>query len=329
MTGHRRLGIFATAVLGGLLAVGTAVADTGPSAPNPTHTVKVADDTEAWFQVLPVSICSTPIGCPPPLPLPVPGPSSVYPVGALEVGSALGTEISRTYLRPALYSLPAGSVLTAGIATVPINADPKAGTINAGSAKPIACLVTAPVTDGVQGSLEDPPAVDCNVTSKVVVMPKGDAFSIDLAPFITAWRAGKPNDGFALLPQPESVGTPDVWQVAMNGREASGPHVSFQITYSEPTAGEPVTAPTPVTTAPPAVSVPPVVPPGVTTTQPPVPAPVVAAPQPVAEVTRTTGFKYSAVFLVPLAFLFALAFLGRTFTRDATPLNAAGLKRRD
>jgi hypothetical protein len=67
----------------------------------------------------------------------------------------------------------------------------------------------------------------------------------------------------------------------------------------------------------------------VTTTQAPAPAPVIAAPQPVAEVS-STGFKYSAVFLVPLAFLFGLVFLGRTFTRDATPLTAATrtLKRR-
>jgi hypothetical protein len=261
----------------------------------------------------------------------VPGPSTIYPVGALEVGSALGTEISRTYLRPALYSLPPGAVLTAGTATVPINSDPKAGTINAGGAKPIACLVTAPVTDGIQGSLEDPPAVDCNVKSRVVPTPKGDAFTVDLSPFIAAWRAGKPNNGFALLPAPESIGSPDIWQVAMNGREASGPHVSYQITYAIPSVGDSVTAPpAPVATAPPAVTVPPVFPPAVTATQPPVPAPVIAAPQPVAQIT-TTGFKYSAVFLVPLAFLFALAFLGRTFTRDATPLNAVagGLKRRD
>ncbi|HWC33596.1 MAG TPA: hypothetical protein VG650_02100 [Mycobacteriales bacterium] len=326
MTAHRRIALLAAAGLAGVLAVGTAAAGTGSGT---TRTAVVHDDTEAWYQVLPVSICSTPIGCPPPLPLPVPGPSTVYPAGTLHVGAALGVEISRTYLRPALYSLPPDAVLTGGTATIPIDSDIKAGTINAGSANLTACLVTEPVTDGVEGSLEDPPTVNCKVTSKVVPTAKGDAFTIDLAPFITAWRGGKPNFGFALLPVLGSLGSVGAWQVALDGQTLSGaPHITYQLTYSEPTpeTTAPPAAP-PVVSAPPApvTVVPPVIPPAVTTTQPPVPAPVLAAPQPAAV---TSGFKYSAVFLVPLAFLLGLLFLGRTFTRDATPLGATSASMR-
>ena len=283
-------------------------------------------------QVLPVGICSTPIGCPPPLPLPVPGPSTIYPEGTLHVGAALGIEISRTYLRPALYALPTDATITAATATVPIDPELKAGTINLNGAHVVACLVTAPVINGIQGALEDPPPISCNVSSKAVLTKKRDALTIDLAPFFAAWHGGKPNYGFALTPS-DKLGTLGVWQVALNGQTVTGaPHVSYQLTYTQPgtdidtTVTPPPTAPT---SAPPAVVVPPPPPPPVViVSQVPVAPPVVAQPQTVAYV-RSTGFKYSAVFLVPLVFLFVLVFLGRTFTRDATPLNAgAGAAKR-
>jgi hypothetical protein len=318
VSGSRRFGVFVLASVSALFAVGTALADSAPE--TTTHTIVVGDDTEAWYQSLPVSICGTPIGCPPPLPIPVPGPSTIYPEGTLHVGVALGIELSRTYLRPGLFSLPADATLTAGTARIPIDPDLQAGTINPGAAAVRACLVTAPVTDGIQGALEDPPLSNCNVSSKVVTTPKGDALTIDLAPFIQAWRAGKPNFGFVLLPTPGGL---SIWQLALNGQTAAGRHISYRLTYTQP-ATEPETPAStpPVTAAPPVEPTPVVIPPAVTTTMPPVAPPVIAQPQrPVAQVT--TGFKYSAVFLVPLAFLFGLLFLGRTFTRDATPIDAA------
>ncbi|HVV77220.1 MAG TPA: hypothetical protein VHC43_14410 [Mycobacteriales bacterium] len=337
---RRRLWVLAATALAGLLAVGTADAGTGTGtgsaggATTTTRTVKVGDDTEAWYQVLPIGICSTPLGCPPPLPLPVPGPDTIYPAGTLHVGAALGVEISRTYLRPALYSLPADATLTDAVATIPIDSDIKAGTIDAGSADIQACLVTAPVTDGVQGSLEDPPAVDCNVKSKVTTTVSGDALTVDLAPLIAAWHAGKPDSGFALVPVLGSLGNLAVWQLALNGRMAGAPHISYEVTYTVPAA--PAVTPTSAAPVPvastAAVGPPQAIPPAVAAVVPPAaPAPVLAEPQPVAQVTSTTGFKYSAVFLMPLAFLFALAFLGRTFTRDATPRGTADgeLKRRN
>lgn len=328
MSGLRRVGVLGLVAVGAFLAIGTAAADSGQA--TTTHTVIVHDDTEAWYQSLPISICGTPIGCPPPLPLPVPGPSTIYPDGTLHVGQALGIELSRTYLRPALYSLPADATLTAGVMTVPLISDVKAGTINAGGASMTACLVTQPVTDGVQGALEDPPLANCQVSSKVVATPKGDAFTVDLAPFIAAWKT-RPNDGVVLLPDTSVVG---IWQVAFPGRGATDHRrVSYALTYTEP-AGVVGTAVSAAPTAPPAppppvVRAPPVIPPAVTTTAPPVQPPILAQPQ--AATQPFAGFKYSAIFLVPLAFLFGLLFLGRTFTRDATPLNAAAAaaRRRD
>jgi hypothetical protein len=315
----RRLWLAGGAAVGCLLFVGSAAAVDGPDADTTTsHTMRVGDDIEAWYQVLPIGICSTPIGCPPPLPIPVPGPSTIYPEGTLHVGAVLGIEISRTYLKPALYKLPADATLTGGTATVPIDADLQAGTINAAAAAVKACLAAAPVIDGVQGALEDPPAINCNVSSKVTATSKGDALTVNLSPFIKAWRAGKPNYGFALVPDVAKLG---VWQVALNGRAAAGPHIGYDLTYTQPA---PVVAPTtepPVEPPPQTVVEPPVlVPPMVVTTAPPAAPPVLAQPQPVAQVNA--GFKYSAVFLVPLVFLLGLLFVGRTFTRDATPQGA-------
>jgi hypothetical protein len=113
--------------------------------------------------------------------------------------------------------------------------------------------------------------------------------------------------------------------VALAGRgSAGGARVTYALTYTVPVAevAPPASAP-PVVSPPPATVVepPPVIPPAVTATAPPVQPPLIAAPQAAAE--PFIGFKYPAVFLVPLAFLFGLLFLGRTFTRDATPLNAA------
>jgi hypothetical protein len=331
MRSPRRLGIFAVSALGGLLAVGTAAADTGAGPDPTTHTVVVHDDTEAWYQVLPVGICSTPIGCPPPLPLPVPGPSTIYPEGTLHVGAALGVEISRTYLRPALYSLPTDATVTAATATVPIDPDLKAGTINLDGAHIVACLVTAPVINGIQGALEDPPPINCRFSSKAVLAKKRDAFTIDLAPFLAAWRGGKPNYGFALTPS-DKLGTLGIWQVALNGQAVAGaPHVSYRLTYTQPGTdiGTTVTVPPTAPPSPPEVVIPPPPPPVVVVSQYPVAPPGVAQPQQPVALARSTGYKYSAVFLVPLVFLFALVFLGRTFTRDATPLNAgAGAAKR-
>lgn len=324
MSARRRVAVFAVAGLGGMVAIGTAAA--GSTDPLPTHltthTVQVRDDTEAWYQVLPIGICSTPIGCPPPLPLPVPGPSTIYPEGTLHVGAALGIEISRTYLRPALYSLPTDATLTAGRVTVPIDPDLKAGTISPKAAKIQACFVTEPVTNGIQGALEDPPVVNCAIHSLARLTSKGDAFTVELAPFIAAWHAGKPNNGIALMPV-DKLGSLSVWQVALNGQSVAGkPHVIYDLTYTQPGTdlGTSVTPPPSPPPPAPTVVAPPAPPTVVVVSQVPVAPPVVA--QPVA-LERTTGFKYSAVFLMPLAFLLALAFLARTFTRDATPLNAA------
>ena len=289
-----------------------------------TRTVTVADQAEAWYADAPVDVCTTPLGCPPQQ-----VPTSPYPADTLHVGVAGGQETARTYLMPALSSLPFDATATAGTMTLPVSTGSTDGTLSASSAKVLACLATAPAPDGTAGSTAAPPAIDCSVAQGLVYDATKNVFTLDLTPFLSAWANGKASDGIALVPSKTTQPT-DAWHVAFNGRKrAGGAHISSSITatVSSDTGSVAPLAVTPVapTPAPPAAPPMPSLP--NTTVEPPAAAPpVVASAPPVAQqfqpVALSRPFQYPLVFLLPLALLAGAVFLVRLFTRDFTPKQA-------
>jgi hypothetical protein len=289
--------------------------------------VTVGDAAEAWYAAAPVDLCTTPIGCPPPE-----APSSPYPADTLHVGVAGGQESARTYLLPDLTGLPYGATVTDGTMTLPLAAAPGDGTQAPDSARIVACLATQPVADGTQGSTAAPPKTDCGTSVPLEYDADGAAFTLDLTPFLAAWRSALPY-GLALVPDPDKTAVTDAWHVTFNGRErADVDHITSVVVYQPPvtppattTGGSDTEVPAgPTTGTVPPADVPPADLPeqpaiGGAVADPPQVAPPAAAPvtQPVAFAHE---FQYPMAFLLPLALLAGAVFFGRLFTRDATPL---------
>lgn len=304
--------------LGGLLAGSAHAAD--PS-------VTVGDIAEAWYASAPIDVCSTPLGCPPQQ-----VPTSPYPAGSLHVGVASGQETARSYVQPDLSRLPFGATLLSGTMTLHVDTANTDGTLSAASAHILACLVTAPFSDGTQGSPTKPPPTDCTTSAKPVYDAKSAVFTVDLTTFLQAWDAGKQQLGIALVPNQSEVSQTDAWHVTIGGRKQSGAKpVTSIVSYRAPAPdagfGIPGGAPIFVPPPPAPVTVPPVPLPGAASPV-PVPAPVVAPPSPPAAplAQRPVAFagpiQNPAAFLAPLALLAGVVFFARLFTRDATPRKA-------
>lgn len=301
----------------------------------------VGDAAEAWYDTSPVTSCSSPIGCPP-----VTTSLPAYPAGTLHVGVVVGAETSRTYLLPDLSRYLGSTLPSAGTMNLPLatvsgngNADPAAATIEA-------CLSTGTFADGTAGSTGTPPAVDCSVHS--VASFDGSRFTLDLGPFLAAWRTGMPVRGIALLPDTAGGAPAATWQVALDGRNLAG---AAPITSSF-SAAAPVVAPTvPASlpgdgstktisrlsgsTPPPAIAVspgdvasPPV---GPTPSAPELAAPLSAIENSTSAARSATatataparggrgGFQYPEILLLPLVMAIAVLLVIRLLTSDATP----------
>ena len=302
-------------------------------------TVGLASD--AWYSGAP-ACTESPTGC---LPAGAPNP---YPAKTLHVGVAFGQEESRSYLALDLALLPPSTSVTGGTLRVPV-ASGEDGSRAPDTASLQACLVTASVDDDVEGSTEEPPAVDCKkATSPGTFVPATAAtpaqLTFDLAPFATAWSTGGAA-GIALLPAEDTAPT-SAWHVAMSAHDRSGApttkpsaSVSFAAMSAvdsgtsfesfEDTAAPPPAAPQEgLGSSSVSFGAPPVAPaaPELPTTPlaPAVSAPVnqpVATPQlqPQAFAVPGGGFAYPAVFLLPLALAGVAGWLGRALTRDLTP----------
>ena len=312
------LAAFIVLPLAGLLP-GSAKADPSVS------TATLTDVAEAWYATAPIDVCTTPLGCPPQQ-----VPTSPYPAGSLHVGVAGGQETARTYLLPALASLPTGATLLSGTMTMHVDTSQADGTLSPASAKILACLVTAPFTDGTAGATAAAPATDCTTSAKPTYDASGGVLTLDLDTFLHAWNAGSPQLGIALVPNATQTTQTDAWHLTIEGRRQSGAKpVTSTISYRPPPADE-IPGVTPLVPA----AVPPAAPPSVPSvgSLPPAtsaggatgPAPVVAAqPATTGTVTRPVAFAgpvtTPAAFLAPLALLAGLVFFARLFTRDVTP----------
>jgi hypothetical protein len=297
--------------------------------------VTVAPAAEGWHRTAPT--CALPTGCPE-----APSP---YAPDTLHVGVNLGAEEARTTLLLDLAALPAGSKPVGGQLRLPVSTGPQDGTRNPEAAKILACVVIEPVAD-VDGSFAPPPEADCNSASVEAVFSAatGDepaALTVDLAPLAPRWQDFAVPGALALVPG--VVARTDTWHVAFSDRTREGADVGkvtaavsfvpLPGTDPQPPPSTPLDVPAetgvavvpdfdvpeaPFTAAGPALEVP------VSLPEPAAQAPAVAAPAPQAAPAQAVpvaslldaGFRYPAVFLLPLLLALVFGWLGRALTRD-------------
>lgn len=298
-------------------------------------TENVGIEAQAWYRT-PADVCSAPIGCPP---KPVPDAVSAYPRGTLHVEVDAGQPAAHAYLKPDLRTVSPDATPVSGRLTLPVTEGPQAGNIAVETATIVGCLVTEPITDGVEGGITTPPAYDCH-QARSPAKPSKDAttFTMDLAAFLTAWHEGSPRLGIALVPAPDQAPGAG-WQVTFNGKDtAATPRVSVSLTYDEHDTGG-------GNASPPTRSSDPVVVPGSGGPETPpladfalgaapesvAPPPAVtgAVPEPAALPGRQAAtpirlvnmpwYSHGGVVYLPLAFLAGIALIARTLIKPVSP----------
>jgi hypothetical protein len=328
-------------LLGLCLTAGAVLGPALPALAAASGTTVVKPAAEGWYRATPA--CALPTGC-----ADLTGTPSPYPPDTLHVGVNAGTEEARTYLQLDLATLPAGTKPSGGTLLLPV-AGSDDGSRAPETAKLQACAVKGEVED-VDGSFATPPEIDCESASApaTFVPAEGEnpaAFTVDLATLTAVWESSGQPGAIALLPA-EEVAPPESWHVAFSDRTRTGEDVvpitaalafvsASLDTDSEPA---PVVAPPPFEPAPPqsfdssssggidfdagtSFAAPPL------SAEAPLPAPVAqAAPAPQSAPAQqqvvpvasfvSSGFRYPAVFLLPLLLAVAAGWLGRALTRD-------------
>ncbi len=310
-------------------------------------TATVKPTTEGWYRLTPA--CTLPTGC-----ADLTGAPSMYSPDTLHVGVNSGTEEARTYLQLDLGKLPVGTKPSGGTLLLPVATSPSDGTRAPETAKMTACAVTGEVTE-VDGAFTAPPEVDCDVASApaVFVPAEGEnppAFTVDLSALTVAWQGEVQPGALALVPAKETA-PPESWHVAFSDRSRAGDGVvpiSAALAFVSASV-DTTMAPPPTVAAPPFEPAPALAfesssgsvdfDEGTSFAAPPLsaevpllpePEPVAqAAPEPVAapvqqqveQVEPVTsfvqaGFRYPAVFLLPLVLAIGAGWIGRALTRE-------------
>lgn len=227
-----------------------------------------------------------------------------YPADTLHVGTALGQETDRTYLRFDPVSLPDDAEVD--VVTVTIAVDPDAGTSSPETAVILGCAMP----DGFDPDGSAPSAVECDGAPEATfVAGTAPAFTLSLP---------APLDGaaldVALVP-----GGGDTWHVGFTEATAvvvydlparttattTRPRPTVQPAFNAPTGSEPIALP-PMTIAPPAATG------GAIADEAAASAPAAVTGVPVS---GSSGFRYAAIFGLPLALLVLVALLGDGLTR--------------
>ena len=297
-------------VLGALWLAATLLAASGwrgsaSAAESDSLTVHIS--SAAWYLELPP--CAGLLDC---SPLP---PLNAYPENTLHVAVLAGLETASTDLAFA-FTLPAGAELTAGTLTLPIDSAPADGSLRPETANMVACLVTGSV-EAVRGSLAHPPEADCGVSAPATWDAKQQAFSVNLASFVSHWQGG--TGAVALMPASEPP-SPDLW------------HVVFYASTEDSEAAPPITATLRYTIS---DTSGPALPPQVATggpgftggvgfgpfPQPSTPAPAPLPTQPVVQPLYPggfagPGFAYPIIWALPLVILAGIGAVGRALTKE-------------
>jgi hypothetical protein len=330
-------------LLTAVLVAGSAAFGFVPMAAASTD-VKLTPGAAAWYQPNPT--CAQASGCvstgtlpalPVAPPVPVPDvPLSPVPAGTMHIGYAGGQETARSYL-----AFPYDSVdgtVTAASLDIPLDVTTESGSALPETAKVQACLLSGDLTP-TEGSIGQPPTAACDqhATLKYVATPTPHLHA-DLKPLMQGLLT---TTGLALLPDATEVSPDDAaWRVVFSAATRTDtaktplPTLTLTVDPTPETEVPDVPVDVPVDTGTGAVAQPNI---PVTTPLDPVavpdlgPAPTVDQPTTVlpptqntaAPQTKTVGYAYPVVWLLPLVFLLVVPAVARALTRDLTPITIA------
>lgn len=271
----------------------------------------------------------------------LPDPAA-YPERTLHVSISAGSTTAETYLELDIADVPEDQDITGGTLTLPVNTEPRDGSLQPEEAQLMACVVTEFV-DSSQGSFEDPPQHDCDTAAPAQFTDKPEpTFTVDLAPFAAEWAEGA-TPRVAIVPANDATDAGDTWHVTFWGRDNESDDakpITAELDYGtgeddfdqgldegltgleDRTGPEVLPAPEPppepglVGAAAPEIA-----------DAPPEEAPAseepeaVAAPQPQAAVPQvsTIGYQYPIAWIMPLILLIGFVITGRTLTGRLAP----------
>src|SRR5437660_248691 len=216
---RRICGVLAVSLLA-LVLVGA-----GASAGANRHTITLTMSTEAWYQEPPPCVSLIDCSAAP--------AASPYPQDTVHVSVTGGQETARTYLA-FRFLVPFGASLLGGTLSLPVDQDPGAGTLQPDQADMQACLVTGSFK-AVRGSLATPPKADCRRTWGAQYDSKTATFTVDLTPFLSAWRSG--SAALALLPTKQALQGGETWHAAFFATtkpSKASPPITATLSYTAP-----------------------------------------------------------------------------------------------
>jgi hypothetical protein len=325
----------------GALVTATATVMLVPVASADETQVTLTPSFESWYQPNPtcaqVTGCVTPDG----VTSAVGVPTSPYPAGTLHVGVDAGTETARAYLR-FLLAQDAGTLSSAHV-EIPLDVASENGNAQPETAHVLVCLTKSAITKS-EGSLNEPPRTDCSAGAALTyAATPAPHLTGDLRPLLAGLATGA---ALALIPDAANTQPTDTWHIVFSAhdrppkatvpadRPASGPAI-LRVTIrgldqdaEQPAAGLPLEEPQPgsqVIDAPGGTDFAPA--PSTVLAQPGVPPSgpqVAASAPPVASAVRATagyarlpvGAAYPLVWLLPLALLMLVPYLGKTLLMD-------------
>lgn len=166
----------------------------------------------------------------------------------LHVAVVSGEQEALTFLNFPLFELTDDGMpptVTGGNITL-VDGGSSLGSKRADAAEMVACLATELFVAAQGGDWADVPAYDC-ATRATVQLVEGSTpltWTIDLAPFASAWSDPSMNYGIAIVPDPDSATPPpdQSWQVAFQAKDWAPPEPSPRDEVSPPPAKAPITA---------------------------------------------------------------------------------------
>ena len=170
-----------------------------------------------------------------------------FPAETLQVAVAGGEQQAVTFLNFPLFELTDDGmppVITGGKVTL-VDGASSGGSKRADAAEMVACLVTELFVAAQGGDWADVPEYDC-ATKATLLLVEGATpltWTIDLAPFASAWANPDANYGIAIIPDPDSATPPpdQSWQVGFQAKSWAPPEPS-PTQQGEPPAKAPITA---------------------------------------------------------------------------------------
>jgi len=244
-----RAALLACVVLTGLMIVGPLMIATAQT-PQTAEDVLMQD--EAWFfrtrdPFHPVPETQDPAGVSGIPRTEVRNRLNPYQPETLHVGVVGGEPEAVTFLAFPLVTLTDDGmppVVTGGKITL-VDGGSGLGSKRADAAEMVACLATELVVAAQGGDWEDLPSYDCSIKATVQLV-EGSApmtWTIDLAPFTTAWGDPNNNYGVAMLPDPDSATPPpdQSWHVAFQAKDWQPPEGGAP-SPNPPPAKAPITA---------------------------------------------------------------------------------------